>query len=178
MLNNRWLVVALAGIAVLMVLSNVVRPLLEAREEARLVRGTPDVDVENELTGTGIDTTEQGAQFDSAQGAISSIEVAALHWDERPQRDPFRPVAVVSDAALDAVAAVVANTPTAGRKIRWPDVSAVVDSRQQQYAIIGGEIRRPGDRFTDFQLVNIEKQTVELAHAPSRSVRRVKVTTK
>ncbi|MEL7311133.1 MAG: hypothetical protein AAFN07_06460 [Pseudomonadota bacterium] len=177
MLNNRWFVFGLVGVAVLMVLSNVVRPLLEARKDHRAVVDTLEVDVENALTGTGIETPAQGEQFDSAQRAIQKIDSRALHWDERPYRDPFFPVAVVPETALDSITSVV-SAPAVGKdRIRWPVVSAVVDSRRHQYAIVDGEIRRPGDRFAGFLLNGIDKHTVELTHASSRSVRRVKVTT-
>ncbi|MEL6366825.1 MAG: hypothetical protein AAFR91_02920 [Pseudomonadota bacterium] len=183
MLNNRWFVFGLAGLAVLLIGMNVLRPLLDAREDDWVPPDDPsyyDVDIENDLTGTGIDTPLQGAQFDSAQLAISSINVAALHWDERPARDPYVPSATVSEAALNAVQAAVKSAPRVmtPTSVRWPTVSAVVDSRRHQYAVVDGEIRKPGDRFGGFELVGIEQQSVRLAHAATRSARQVKVSTK
>lgn len=179
MLDNRWFSLGLAAIAVLMVITRIVKPLLAGDEAVAFVSDDPDyyaLDIDSELTGTGIDTPLQGAQFDSAQRAIQSIEVDTLQWDVRPSRDPFSPGPRVSEAALDAVQAVVArSTPVAMSSVRWPSVSAVVDSRKHQYAVVDGAIRRIGDSFDGFRITDIGQRGVHLVHGASRQSRHLTV---
>ena len=177
MLNNRWFVLVLAAAAVLLVGLRVVKPILDNADEEIVIPDDPDyyaVDIDSDLTGTGIDTALQGAQFDSAQRAIRSIDVDALHWDERPARDPYAPAARVAATDRNALDAVVARAIPVSA-IRWPTVSAVVDSRQHQFAVIDGVIRRPGDQFNGFRLAAIETRTARIQHAASRQVKQVKV---
>ena len=80
MLNNRWFVIALSVAALAMVGLRVVKPLLGDREEP-FIPDDPDyyaLDIDSELTGTGIDTPLQGAQFDSAQRDIRSSVTLAI----------------------------------------------------------------------------------------------------
>lgn len=182
MLDNRWFSLGLAAIALLLVAVRVVKPMLGGDELDVFVPDDPDyyaLDIDSELTGTGIDTPLQGAQFDSAQRAIQSIDVATLKWDARPSRDPFSPGPRVSEATLNAVQAVVAqNRPVAASGVRWPAVSAVVDSRKHQYAVVDGAIRRIGDRFNGFRITDIGERGVHLVHGASRQSRHLKVEAK
>lgn len=179
MLDNRWFSLGLAALALLMVVTRVVKPLLAGDEVDTFVPDDPDyyaLDIDSELTGTGIDTPLQGAQFDSAQRAIQSIDVDRLKWDARPVRDPFSPGPRVSEAALDAVQAVVAQNDTATPgAIRWPSVSAVVDSRKHQYAVVDGVIRRIGEDFNGFRVADIGRRSVQIVHGASRQSRHLRV---
>lgn len=179
MLDNRWFSLGLAAIAVLMVVTRIVKPLMAGDAPDAVAPDDPDyyaLDIDNALSGSGIDTPLQGAQFDSAQRAIQSIDVATLKWDVRPSRDPFSPGPGVSEAALDAVQAVVAqNPPVVAGAIRWPAVSAVVDSRKHKYAVVDGVIRRIGDNFNGFRIADIGQRGVHLVHGASRQSRHLRV---
>lgn len=180
MLNNRWFVIGLAGVAMFLIATRVVVPLLKQVDNERAIIADSDefdVDVESGIAGSGIDSRDQGEQFENAQYAISAVDVAALHWQERPARDPFSKT--VNRQPLIEVKTTEASAPTALARaavVRWPSVSAVVDSRQHQFAVVDGVIRKPGDRFGGFELRAIERQTVSLAHLASRNTRKIEVT--
>ncbi|MEO0614827.1 MAG: hypothetical protein AAFY69_01695 [Pseudomonadota bacterium] len=177
MLNNRWFVIALSVAALAMVGLRVVKPLLADRE-APFIPDDPDyyaLDIDSELTGTGIDTPLQGLQFDSAQRDIRSIDVASLQWQERPGRDPYSPAPRVTEAVLDAVRADVSKPVMTPSAIRWPAVTAVVDSRKHQYAVVDGVIRKPGERFGGFRLAEVGERGVHVVHAASQQSRHLKV---
>lgn len=180
MLNNRWFVIGLAGVAMFLIATRVVAPLLKQVDNARVIIADSDelgVDVESGIAGSGIDRRDQGEQFENAQYAISAIDVAALYWQELPTRDPFSKTEIRQPLIeVKTTEASVVTTLASAAVERWPSVSAVVDSRQHQFAVVDGVIRKPGDRFGGFELRAIERHTVSFAHLASRNTRKIEVT--
>ena len=170
MLNNRWVVLALVGLALLSV-SRQLLPLFSEGDRRRLPAPVVSDEVERAAEADPVQ------RIDSAQRDVRRVDVGSLRWDRRPDRDPFTPAPAVDTAVLEQLLALAqSDTPAAVVRPRWPEVRAIVASATHRYAVIGEEIREPGERFDGFRLMAVATDHVRLQHLASGLTTELKVT--
>ncbi len=180
MLNNKWFIGVLALLAGYFIFQRIMPLIFDGDDgfDAPIVLEDEDYYDEGDLlSSTGIETAEQGLQFDSAQHDLKRIDVADLFWNEAPSRDPFVPFGRLRKVDAEAVKNKVAggSTTIAPRDSWRPLVSAIVNSSQHQYAVIDGEIRRVGDRFNGHRLVAVAQNSVRLTNLGNNESQEVMV---
>ena len=182
LLNNRWFVGSLALLAAFVVYRQVAVPLLDDGGGAVVLAPTPEDidDVIDFSDDPGIETVAQGLQFVTAQYDLQSVSVDALHWNEDPTRDPFAPKVVIDTDDVTAVQDKISDV--APVSVRTPEpatpppvIAAVVSGNDVQYAVVDGEIIKPGDRIGPWRLVAVERDAAVFADTRSARTRRVRI---
>lgn len=171
----------MALVAVAVVYLRIVAPLLQAEsvdmdEELEFI---PDDVSDLSLDGSsGRGDPAVGLEFVSAQYDIGHFSTTDLHWNEKPERDPFSPHVQINQNDVNAVLDKVKNPiKQFSRVVRvsLPVVSAIVNSERYRYAVVDGEILSVGERAGDFVLRGIEHHSVTLQRRSNQQTFKVMV---
>lgn len=171
-LSNRWAVAALVVCAIAVLYLRVIVPVLQftSVEIEAPILDEDDIDSVLEENAAGFrDNADQKLQFVSAQYDLKQIAVKDLRWNESPRRDPFAPHAELERDQIKAVHDKV--TPgmngSGVRSVGLPIVSAILNSRKEQLAVIDGQILQIGEHINGFELRAIARSHVSLLQLSS-----------
>ncbi|MEN7344012.1 MAG: hypothetical protein AAAFM81_13760 [Pseudomonadota bacterium] len=169
LMNSHIGIGVLVAIALLFVYRNIVSPLMH--ENAQQGVAVIEDDVDDWHDGSVLDepNSQQSLQIASVRYDAGHFNATDLHWNEHPDRDPFKPRATldVGDVASIVNKVKESSVDRVGRAIRLPSVSAIVKGETINFAVIDDQIVTEGDRIADFRVEQLARASVTLRELTS-----------
>ncbi len=181
LLNNKWVILGLAIVALAIIYNRVVKPLQQYTEETPDEQYSTDIDsILSDDDGVQRDTVEQELQLVTAQFDLKRIDTGSIRWNESPDRDPFSPRARLQNEEIQAIQSKAEASPVAvegafKRRLTRHNLSAIVNSSQKSFAVIDGKIVQGGDRVGGYQINEIFDKKVGLIHLETGRAVQLKV---
>ena len=158
LLNNHWLIVALAIVAVLMLVRSIIQPF---SSESGFEDTTDAYD--------WLDNTDAEDQAGIKSVPLQAVSTSNIFWNTHPERDPFSPDRLINSHDVRAIQyQAEANSGDIGN--RQPVLSALVAGQFSKFAIIDGKIMQEGESAGEFRVGRIARDGVWL-HYVDRSIK-------
>lgn len=156
LLNNRWLIIALALLAVLML----VRSIMLSLNTGPVLDDYTD-------TYDWLENSGSGETVVTKPATLQTATTGDIFWNTHPRRDPFSPNRLIHSRDVRTIQ-YQAKTKSGDISDRQPVLSALVAGQMSRFAIIDGKIVEEGDSIGKFKVGQIARDGVWL-HTQGRS---------
>ncbi len=166
--NSKWAIAALVCIAIYVVASNTVLPLMAKQQTSEEVPFMEDIQ------------TVTNAMADIKP--LKSVKTSMLFWNDAPRRDPFGPKVVIEIDEIAEVEKIRDQREKTAQKItpakpakknRYrpvPTMSGFVSGAESRYAVLNDQIIAEGQSIDSYLVMAVTQSGVRLRHPNGSSV--------